>query len=379
MFKMKAGIIFSLNVSIYSSLYERITGFYHNSNYLYKAVLFLSLLFLSTTIILAFVILITRIYKSFNRRKLNKCREKCIDFIAEWAYSDRKENIPEPILKNLKNTKKRDMFTNELLSLHSNLVGESASKLVSLFHITGLKKYSIRKIHSFRWHIKAKGFAELVQMNIKDGNSHIAKYLYSKNENLRVEAQLAWLELNTEDPVSFFSNPRTELSDWWQLKALISLKKLENIPDFGKWLEVPSRSVVQFSLRMCGIFKQFENIELVANKLNDKDVILRYEAIRALGKMALPLPIIPLQRLYHSEKTTNKAEIIKTLTMISDNLNLDFFEEVLINETNINLRLLCAKGLYSLGSSGIERLDLLLSGTDDLLKNIIYHSKDERI
>ena len=345
MFKMKAGVILSLNVSIFSSLYERITFFYHNSNFLYKAVLFLSLLFLSTTLILAFVIFLTRIYKNFNRRKINKCRENCIDFIAEWAYSEQNENIPGPIIKNLKNKKKRDMFTSELFSLHSNLVGDSASKLVTLFHISGLKKYSIRKIHSFRWHVKAKGFSELVQMNIKEGNSHIAKYLYSKNKNLRVEAQLAWLELNSEDPVSFFSNPKTELSDWWQLKALISLKKLEYIPDFGKWLEVPSRSVVQFSLRMCGIFKQFENIELVANKLNDPDEVLRYEAIRALGKMALPFPIIPLQHLFYCEKATNKAEIIKSLTMISDNSNMDFFEEVLMNETDINLRLLCAKGL----------------------------------
>lgn len=181
MFKMKAGVILSLNVSIFSSLYERITFFYHNSNFLYKAVLFLSLLFLSTTLILAFVIFLTRIYKNFNRRKINKCRENCIDFIAEWAYSEQNENIPGPIIKNLKNKKKRDMFTSELFSLHSNLVGDSASKLVTLFHISGLKKYSIRKIHSFRWHVKAKGFSELVQMNIKEGNSHIAKYLYSKN------------------------------------------------------------------------------------------------------------------------------------------------------------------------------------------------------
>ncbi len=376
---MKADVIFSLYAGVFSALYERITGFYHNSNFLYKAILFLSLLFLSTTVILAFIIFLTRIYKSFNRRKINKCREKCIDFIAECAYSNQKENIPGPILKNLKIKKKRDIFTSELLSLHSNLVGDSASKLVSLFYITGLKKYSIRKIYSFRWHVKAKGFAELVQMNIKEENSRIAKYLYSGNKNLRVEAQLAWLELNSEDPVSFFSNPKTELSDWWQLKALISLKKLENIPDFGKWLEVPSSSVVQFSLRMCGIFKQFENIELITNKLNDPDVVLRYEAIRALGKMALPFPIIPLQHLFHCEKATNKAEIIKTLTMISDNSNIDFFEEVLMSETDINLRLLCAKGLYSLGSAGIERLDLLLTGTDDLLKKIIYHSKDERI
>jgi len=358
---------------------EKIYVFYSKSTFIFKIFLFVNIFFLISSIVLLLLILFTRVKKKIIKNKVDRCLERYRDFITGWAYNENSEIEKETIFSEIRNKIRREVFTTELLSLHSNLSGESADKLVDLFHKAGLKKYSIKKIHSHKWNIKAKGFRELVQMKIYDENSHIAEYLNSKNDELRIEAQLAWIELNPDNPNGFLDNTRITLTDWWQLNALISLKKNGNIPDFGKWIESTNGSVAIFAIKMVGIFKQFESIELVISQLNSPNTKIRYEAICTLGKLAQPAPIQELQLLFYKESMESKAQIIKSLIMISDSENADFFREILLKENDISLRILSAKGLVSLGDSGLEAINKLDLDADDLLKKIIIHAKDSRI
>ncbi|EKD32201.1 MAG: hypothetical protein ACD_77C00154G0010 [uncultured bacterium] len=358
---------------------EKIYSFYKKSSFIFKIFLFLNLIFLISSILLLLLILYVRIKKRIIKNQIAKCQDRYRDFISGWVYNENSEVERNKLFKELHNKVKRDVFTTELLSLHSNLVGESADKLVELFRLAGLKKYSIKKIHSRKWNIKAKGFRELVQMKIFEENTHIAKYLNSKNDELRIEAQLAWIELNPDNPDSFLDDPKITLTDWWQLNALISLKKIGNIPNFGKWVESTNDSVAIFAIKMVGIFKQYESIELVIKQLNSSIVKVRFEAISTLGKMAQPAPIHDLQLLYYKESIEIKAQILKSLIMISDSENADFFRKTLLDEIDTNLRILSARGLVALGSTGLEIIEKLYLNADDILKMIITHAKDRRI
>jgi hypothetical protein len=266
-----------------------------------------------------------------------------------------------------------------LLSLQNNLTGESADKLVNLFHLAELDKYAIQKVNSFFWHIKAKGFRELAQMQIASQNHIVRNYLNSKNTILRIEAQMAWIQLNPDDPLGFYDDPNIKLTEWGQLNSLISLKKIGRIPDFGRWLKSPVKSVALFALKMSGIYKQFENVDLVTQRLDDADSEIRFEAICSLGKMALPAPIKELQQLFPKEDLENKKEILHSLILISDNSAIPFFEEVLINEMDTNLRILGAKGIILTDVDGAEKLSYLRKNGDLLLNKIIMHAIDDRI
>ncbi|MHC1690338.1 MAG: HEAT repeat domain-containing protein [Bacteroidales bacterium] len=358
---------------------QKIYSFYNKSTFIFKIFLFVNLFFLISSISLLLLILFIRIKKRIIKNTVDKCLDRYREFITGWAFNENSEIEKATIFSEIRNKIKRDLFTTELLSLHSNLSGESADKLVDLFHRAGLKKYSIKKINSQKWNVKAKGFRELVQMKIYDEKSHIAKYLNSKNDELRIEAQLAWIELNTENPSSFLEKSRISLTDWWQLNVLISFKKVGYVPVFGKWIENTNDSVAVFAIKMVGIFKQFESIELVIRQLNSPNTKIRYEAICTLGKLAQPAPIPELQMLFHKESLENKAQIIRTLIMISDSENVTFFREILLNENDISLRILSANGLVSLGDSGLETINTLDLDADDLLKKIIIHAKDSRI
>ena len=130
---------------------------------------------------------------------------------------------------------------------------------------------------------------------------------------------------------------------------------------------------------MSGVFKQFDNIDLVTLRLDDIDLDIRHEAICALGKMAVPSPGYRLRQLFLTEESENRTEILRSLIMMSDSSNVPFFEEVLLNETEISIRILAARGLVSFDSVGEERVNSVFEGADPVLKTIIIHAKDERI
>ena len=362
-----------------SSGFNKVKLYFNKSNYLFRIILFLNLFFLGSVIIMLFIILNRRLLESYIAFKRNKCQDRYRDFITEWLYAERAPSVPGSLLHELKDPVNRDVFTSELISLHANLTGDSAAKLGELFHMAGLEKYTIRKVIHSSWHLKAKGFRELAQMKIKEGNHLITKYLNSPNAILRIEAQLAWIQLNPDDPLSFFDDPNVELTEWGLLNTLPALKKIDTVPNFGRWLQSPNKSVALSALRMVGIFKQFGNVGLVTQRLGDSDPEIRREAICAIGKMAVPSPGSELQQMFPNEETGNKTEILHAMIMISENSFIPFFKYQLLNETDIGLRILSARGLIFLGANGRDILDSLYNEDDAVLKKIIIHAKDERI
>jgi hypothetical protein len=362
-----------------STLSEKILYYYDRSNYLFRIILFLNLFFIMSVLVLSVVLFIRRLRDGYIEFIRNRCQNGYRDFITGWIYDEQADSIPDPLMRELKNRICREVFTSNLLSLHSNLTGESAEKLVRLFNMAGLKKYSIMKVHNSLWHVKANGFREIAQMKIHEGNGLIYDYLDSGNEILRIEAQSAWIQLNPDDPLNFYNDSNAQITEWGQLNLLRALKKGGTIPNFGRWLKSESRSVAVFALKMSGIFKQLDNVDLVAQRLDDTDPEIRHEAICVLGKMAMPSTVYKLQQLLKNEELLNKTEIVRSLILISDPSNAPVFEEILLNETDIQLRILAAKGLILLNDIGSDRLDSLYTDADTRLKEIIIHAKDNRI
>jgi len=362
-----------------SSFTEIILHFYNSANSLIKIILFLNLFFLASVVSLLIVILNRRLRDGYVDFMKSKCLDRYRDFITDWLYEAHLSSVPESILQELKDDVNRDVFTSELLSLHANLTGDSADKLVELFHMAGLKKYSIRKASHSSWNVNAKGFRELAQMKIEEESNLISKYLNSENEVLRIEAQMAWIQLNPKDPLSFCDDPEVNLTEWGLLNSLVALKKIDAVPDFRRWLPSLNKSVALFAIKMSGVFKQFDNIDLVTLRLDDIDLDIRHEAICALGKMAVPSPGYRLRQLFLTEESENKTEILRSLIMMSDSSNIPFFEEVLLNESEISLRILSARGLVSVDSIGEELVNSLFDVAGPILKAIIIHAKDERI
>jgi hypothetical protein len=361
------------------NFYKLVLFYYHKSNFLFRIILFLNLFFLSSAFFLTGSIFLNRMRKDYIARKKKKCENRYRDFIIEWIYEVNLQQVPSSVLRELEDPILRDTFTTELLSIHISLTGESAYRLVDLFHKAGLKPFTIRKIHSMFWPVKAKGIKELAQMNITSENHLFVKYLNSRNDILGLEAQLAWIRLNPDDPLKFYDDPKIQLTDWGQVNSLIAFKKIGKIPDFGKWIESKTRIVVIFALKMTGILKEFQNELLVQQRLYDSDPEIRREAVIALGRLELSSSNPNLRQIYPRENLSNKAEILRALSITSDSENFSLFKEVLLDETDISTRILAAKGIVGLDQNCRNKLDLIFAEAEPTLKKIIMHAKDNRI
>ena len=330
---------------------------------------------------MAIIIIIRRIKAAGIKFIQSRCREKFREFLTIWLYDEHANSIPDSIKSRFQNEIQREVFVEELLSLHSNLIGESADILVDLFLLADLKKYSMQKIHDKRWYIQAKGFRELSQMKISEGAELIKPYLNSKNVILRVEAQMAYIQLHPDDPLDFFDDEDLKLTLWSQLNSLVALKKVGKIPDMKRWIMSANKGVALNAIKLTGLYKQYENSELVWERIIETDEDIRKEVIITLGKMAVPFSVPELRELYEIENLTNRTEIINSLTSIFDFSNLDFFEDILLNGRNEYLRILSAKGLKSLDGDGKARLETILSQhtDDEILRSIIMHAQDPRI
>ena len=362
-----------------TSFYKFVDYYYKKSNILFRIILFLNLFFLGSAIILIFIIFAKRLKNDYVIYKGRKCRGRYSTFITQWIYEKDRNSVPLSLIKELNGSICRNVFTSELLSLHDNLSGESAVQLEELYVKAGLKKYAIKKLNSPFWHVKAKGFRELAQMKIRTGNHLISEYLNSKNLILRLEAILAWIQLNPDDPLSYFDDLKNNLTEWGQINSLNALKKIGSTPDFRRLILSSKKSAVVFGLKMAGIFKQFDVSELVIEKLYNRDVEIRRAAIVALGMMELPGSNINLKEIFSGEEVVNKAEILNSMILSEDQQNGPFFEEILLHETDVRIRILSAKGMVKLGKEGENKLESILIQADTSLKLIIMHAKDNRI
>jgi hypothetical protein len=283
-------------------------------------------------------------------------------------YSRLKGELADPF--------KCEIFINELLDLHKNLSGESAEKLNKLYLDLGLTTYSIQKLYTNKWHIIAKGFRELAQMNITDANEVIAKYLNSEILFLRTEARLAWLRLNPSDPFSYLSDPHVELTDWGKINALATLvnNRIE-IPSFEKWLGSSNPEVLIFAMQMTGLFKQRSSIPSILTHLKSPDEFVREEALKVVRLLDVPEALVTLKNMYEGETYNNQLAIIEILSLTPDQSNMDFFEKVIQNGDQ-NQRIQAARGLLALGQAGWLKIEHLSKSNQYDLINIITHVKD---
>ncbi len=155
--------------------------------------------------------------------------------IIDFLFTDTNPDKFRPIASD---TYRRQALIDQMIDVSVNLKGDAEEKLGGLYLYLGLDRDSIKRAHDFRWHKKIKGFRELAFMNIKDANDEIYKALNSKNEILRMEAQIALVRLSDEDPFAFLLNLKRPFSLWEQitLHELLIQHDLP-VPEFKKFLK----------------------------------------------------------------------------------------------------------------------------------------------
>jgi HEAT repeat protein len=352
-------------------------------NYFGKSLVFINTLIaaivfsISTMIILLVIILLNRRRmekeESLHQYLLEKYQSLILDYLFGNANPDEFRLIAS-------DTYRRQVLIDQMIDVSTNLKGDEGKKLLSLYKHLGLDRDSIARAYDRRWHKKIKGFRELAFMNIKEANDAMYKALNSSNEILRMEAQIALVRLNDDDPFQFLSHLTTPFSLWEQI-TLHDLIIQHNIPlpSFQKWLTSANPTVIMFALRMIREFKQKESEDRVRQTLMHPDPSVRQLAVQVAGDLDMRSTLETMKSMYKNQEYNICLEIIKSMGKMPDISMMGFLKLVIDKEDDVQLQIEATKAIENNGEKGVKELVKLMESEYKNYNIIIRHVLDHRI
>ena len=330
-----------------------------------------------TMIILLIIILLNRKRMEKEEQLHQYLLEKYQSLIINYLFGS---STPEEFRSIASDTYRRQVLIDQLIDVSVNLKGKEIEKLFGLYKLLDLDKDSIKKAHSRQWHKKIKGIRELAFMNIKDANTVIYKALNSSNEILRMEAQIALVRLNDENPFEFLSHLTSHFSLWEQI-TLHELIIHHNIPhpSFQKWLTSPNPTVVAFELRMIREFKQKESETNVLETLYHPDPSVRLLAVEIAGDLDMRSTLETMKHMYKYQDYKICLEIIKSMGKMPDASMMGFLKLVLDKEDDVQLQIEATKAIRNNGEEGAKALVKIMESEYKNYSIIIKHVLDKRI
>ena len=352
-------------------------------NYFNKSLVFVNAL-IAAIIISIITMIILLVIILLNRKRMEKeeklhqyLLEKYQSLIINYLFGNAS---PEEFRSIASDTYRRQVLIDQMVDVSLNLKGVESKKIQSLYKLLSLDKDSIARAYNQRWHIKIKGFRELAFMNIKDANVTLYKALNSKNEILRMEAQIALVRLCDDNPFEFLSHLTSHFSLWEQI-TLHDLIIQHNIPlpSFQKWLTSPNLTVVTFALRMIREFEQRESEENVRKILIHPDPSVRYLAVQVAGDLDMRSTLETMKHMYKNQEYKICLEIIKSMGKMPDISMMGFLKLVIDKEDDVQLQIEATKAIKNNGEKGVKALVKLMSSEYKNYNIIIKHVLDRRI
>ncbi|MFZ2287954.1 MAG: SPOR domain-containing protein [Bacteroidales bacterium] len=275
---------------------------------------------------------------------------------------------------------RRQVLVDQMIDVSVNLKGDSEAKLNKLYMDLSLVVDSLARARSRKWHKRIKGFRELAFMGIRDGNEEMYRSLNSRNEILRMEAQIALVRLSDQNHFDFLSQLKRPFSLWEQitLHDLIIQHEIP-VPDFRKWLNSPNPTVVMFALRMIREFKQKEAEPEIRKTLLHRDQRVSQLAVEVAGDLDLRSTLETMKRMYKFQEYNNCLEIVKSMGKMPEQSMLGFLKLVLDKEDDVQLQIEAVKAIENMGEVGVQALVKVMKSEYKNYNIIVRHVLDRRI
>jgi len=385
--KQRDNIVFgevdTLNISKVASAEQEKNPWLRQFTYFGKSFAFVDaliiviILSIITMILLLIFILANRTRMENEEQLRGYLSEKYQGLIIDYLFGDK---LSDDFMTIASDNFRRQVLIDQMIDVSANLKKDAESKLEILYLNLGLNKDSVNKAHSREWHKKIKGFRELAFMNIRDANDEIYKCLNSKNEILRMEAQIALVRLSDENPFEFLHHLTRPFSLWEQISLHELLVQHEmKVPLFNQWLGSSNDTIVMFSLRMIREFKQVNSEPDVLKALTHSNPDVRRIAIEVSGDLKMTSSLEILKKMYKNENYNNCLAILKALGKMPDEVMLGFLKLVLDKEDDVQLQIEATKAIENMGEVGVKALVKIMKSEYKNYNIIIRHVLDKRI
>lgn len=336
-------------------------------------------------LVIAIAIVVSVIYLYlFNKKRLffytSRIRKHLENWISEVIMEDEEASaaISLRIQRVLTNDTARQFMIDELIQCKRNFSGSVSGTIVSLYEQLGLKAFSLRKLKSRHWHIKAKGIQELYLMDQKTTLRTIYKNTNSKNEFVRMEAQTGVINLTGFSGLRFLDVVSYPITEWQQIKLLEQLRlhpDKEDISDkIPKWLQSKNNSVVVFALKLADEYQVFSVRPHVIRCMVLKDKTVRSQAIRTLIRLADENTPGILLGYFSKETSWGQMIILDALRTMASERELPFLL-TLLDHPNDTIKLKAAVVIAAVSEKGLFILENKAMEMPEPFERILRHVK----
>lgn len=281
-------------------------------------------------------------------------------------------------LKRLNKRKNRKILISILLNFHDNLKGGLEKQIPQIYTKLELELDSFKSVSSFLYYQKVRGIHELTLLYPEGALKVLPKLLIHSNENVRSEAQKAYIILHPDNPFHFLQRLNKPFTRWTQLSAfnLLRLPQLK-VPSFSIYLRSEHYDVQVFCLQMIIYFQQLENVSLIFKLLGSPLELIRFLAYTAINNLRLYDGRVPIKNKYRGETEKNKKEIVKALCNIGTDEDIDFLEIIFKSESTA-LQIEACRTLYFMSPESKKRLMNIRKEAKSDLDLFIAHVTDSR-
>mgnify|MGYP001266241162 CR=1 FL=1 len=352
-------------------------NYFGKSVALVNALIFTIIASMATMLILLLVILLNRNRMEKEAKLRQYLLEQYQALIVDYLFGN---TGSDQFLKIASDNFRRQVLIDQMIDVSVNLKGETEEKLMNLYRELNLDQDSLARARSRKWHKKIKGFRELAFVGITDGNDEIHRALNSKNEILRMEAQIALVRLSDKDHFEFLSQLKRPFSLWEQitLHDLIIQHELP-VPEFSRWLSSDNPTVVMFALRMIREFKQKDAEREINKVLLHRDPAVSQLAVQVAGDLDMRTTLDTMKRMYKFQEYNNCLEIVKSMGKMPEQALLGFLKLVLDKEDDVQLQIEAVKAIENMGEPGVQALVKVMKSEYKNYNIIVRHVLDRRI
>jgi hypothetical protein len=270
------------------------------------------------------------------------------------------------------NRESLDIATDVLVNFKND--DRESDKYQLIISALGIVEHIERKFDSRSNSEKMDAFQEAFVLDLNKFDSKVLRYAYSKNKRIRSEARNSYLALSSNDPYRFFDEFDRDLSKWDEIELMQYLqlqKDRGNLEGLGKWINYSkNESLVVFLIKMVGFFKQKGIDEILLEKLEDDNALVRAEAILTLGELDIKETEEDLIDRYYTEPEICQIAIIKSIRKFNSGKSLKFLQEIFTESNNTDKKKLIGEAILNYSYEGkiaFQNLKNTLQGFDLLI------------
>lgn len=297
----------------------------------------------------------------------------------EWKAS--KQRVVQHFKKRyLQKRINKKLLREHIVLMHKNFTGSAADVLRNLYIDLKLDRQALRELNSPDWGTQASAIQELAQLRITRANKKIRKLTAHENHILRLEAQIAILTMDEQDPFAFLAKSRNLLTEWHQvnLTRIIDSMDRSTLPVFSAWFNSKNDSIVEFCIKMTLQYDQFQSIPDLIDLLSHQNQDVVGEAARTLGEFGATEAQPMMLKAFRSARQDIKIKILTALGKCGTHELIPFLQQQLV-QNDISIAFEAGKALKLLGEEGLQVLESnqesMLYGVGDICKHLL----DDRI